>query len=103
MAVGLVYAAELAWYLGRIDDARVDEHYRVLAEYGLSAAVPPGLDPDELLTLMGRDKKAVGGLTFVLDGPGGVEVVRRRRPRRRRRPAGVAAGDEPRRPRGARR
>ena len=24
---------------------------------------------------MGRDKKAVDGLTFVLDGPGGVEVV----------------------------
>ena len=24
---------------------------------------------------MGRDKKAIGGLTFVLDGPAGVEVV----------------------------
>ena len=24
---------------------------------------------------MGRDKKALDGLTFVLDGPGGVEVV----------------------------
>jgi 5-deoxy-5-amino-3-dehydroquinate synthase len=28
-----------------------------------------------LLALMGRDKKAVDGLTFALDGPGGVEVV----------------------------
>ena len=35
-----------------------------------------GLEGAEaLLTLMGRDKKAVGGLTFVLDGPDGVEVV----------------------------
>ena len=35
----------------------------------------PGVDPDELVELMGRDKKAVDGLTFVLDGPDGVEVV----------------------------
>jgi 5-deoxy-5-amino-3-dehydroquinate synthase len=28
-----------------------------------------------LLVLMGRDKKALDGLTFVLDGPTGVEVV----------------------------
>ena len=28
-----------------------------------------------LVTLMARDKKAVDGLTFVLDGPRGVEVV----------------------------
>ena len=27
---------------------------------------------------MRRDKKAIGGLTFVLDGPRGLEVVRRR-------------------------
>ena len=75
VAVGLAYAAELAWYLERIDDARVGEHYRVLAAYGLSATPPGGLDRDRLLALMGRDKKAVDGLTFVLDGPGGVEVV----------------------------
>jgi 5-deoxy-5-amino-3-dehydroquinate synthase len=29
----------------------------------------------ELLAAMGRDKKAVDGLTFALDGPSGVEVV----------------------------
>jgi 5-deoxy-5-amino-3-dehydroquinate synthase len=28
-----------------------------------------------LLALMARDKKALDGLTFVLDGPDGVEVV----------------------------
>ena len=37
---------------------------------------PLGLDADELVSLMYRDKKAVGsGLTFVLDGPAGLEVV----------------------------
>ncbi len=36
---------------------------------------PPGLDADELVALMWRDKKALDGLTFVLDGPSGVEVV----------------------------
>ena len=38
-------------------------------------APPEGLDTDELVSLMGRDKKALDGLTFVLDGPAGVEVV----------------------------
>jgi 5-deoxy-5-amino-3-dehydroquinate synthase len=33
------------------------------------------VDPAELVTLMSRDKKAVHGLTFVLDGPDGIEVV----------------------------
>ncbi|HET8618263.1 MAG TPA: 3-dehydroquinate synthase family protein [Acidimicrobiales bacterium] len=103
VAVGLAYAAELAWYLGRVDDARVAEHYRVLAGYGLSAAVPPGLDADRLLALMGRDKKAVGGLTFVLDGPGGVEVVRDVDPDDAAAPLAWLLGDEPRRPRGAHR
>jgi 5-deoxy-5-amino-3-dehydroquinate synthase len=46
VGIGLVYAAELAAALG-----------------------------DQLLDLMGRDKKARAGLTFVLDGPRGVEVV----------------------------
>jgi 5-deoxy-5-amino-3-dehydroquinate synthase len=75
VAVGLVYAAELARHLGRIDDARVAAHRRVVADYGLSAALPAGSDPAELVALMARDKKAIDGLTFVLDGPDGVEVV----------------------------
>ena len=45
VAIGLIYAAELAHRLGRID-------------------------------LFARDKKAVDGVTFVLDGPRGVEPVR---------------------------
>ena len=76
VAVGLIFAAELAHELGRIDQARVDEHRRIVAgEYDLMIAPPAGLDADELLALMGRDKKALDGLTFVLDGPAGVEVV----------------------------
>jgi 5-deoxy-5-amino-3-dehydroquinate synthase len=43
--------------------------------YGLDTALPDGSDRDALIALMARDKKAVDGLTFVLDGPDGVEVV----------------------------
>jgi 5-deoxy-5-amino-3-dehydroquinate synthase len=79
VAIGIAYAARLARELGRIDDARVDEHDRVVAgEYGLSIALPRPVDGDRLLALMAADKKALdGGLTFVLDGPAGVEVVPR--------------------------
>ncbi|MEY2552761.1 MAG: 5-deoxy-5-amino-3-dehydroquinate synthase, partial [Ilumatobacteraceae bacterium] len=77
VAVGLIYAATLALQLGRIDQRRVEQHYEVVGGlYELSTSLPPGLDPQQLLELMGRDKKALGnGLTFVLDGPNGVEVV----------------------------
>jgi 5-deoxy-5-amino-3-dehydroquinate synthase len=76
VAVGLVFAAELAQVLGRIDESRVREHRRVVATYDLPASLPADANRDELVTLFGRDKKAIGGVTFVLDGPRGVEVVR---------------------------
>jgi 5-deoxy-5-amino-3-dehydroquinate synthase len=76
VAIGVVYAAELARLLGRIDGARVAEHRRVVGAYDLPMTLPAGFDRDELLTLFGRDKKAVGGTVFVLDGPNGVEPVR---------------------------
>jgi 5-deoxy-5-amino-3-dehydroquinate synthase len=75
IAIGLVYAAELAHRLGRIDAARVAAHREVVGAYGLRVDLPERSDPAELVALMRRDKKAIGGLTFVLDGPGGVEVV----------------------------
>jgi len=75
VGIGLAYAAALARRLGRIGDDRVAEHHRVLAAYELDASLPAGADHDRLVDLMARDKKAIGGLTFVLDGPGGVEVV----------------------------
>lgn len=76
VAVGLVYAAEVAHRLGRVDAARVAEHREVIAAYDLQYTLPAGADADQLLDLFARDKKAVDGVTFVLDGPDGVEPVR---------------------------
>ena len=75
VGIGLLYAAELAHGLGRIDADRVAAHYAVVREYGLPDRLPEGHDHAELVELMAHDKKAVDGLTFVLDGPDGVEVV----------------------------
>lgn len=76
VAIGLAYAARLAHELGRIDEARVAEHDRVITgAYELGNALPVGLDDALLIDLMGRDKKVVDGLTFVLDGPEGVQTV----------------------------
>jgi len=76
VAIGLVFAARLAARLGRITDDRVAEHLEVVGGADLPTAVPPGWDHRELVELMRGDKKATGdGLTFVLDGPAGVELV----------------------------
>jgi 5-deoxy-5-amino-3-dehydroquinate synthase len=75
VAVGLCYAARLARRLGRIDDVDVDRHDKVVCGYGLPTTVPAGHDPAELVALMARDKKAVQGFAFALDGPRGVELV----------------------------
>jgi 5-deoxy-5-amino-3-dehydroquinate synthase len=76
VAVGLVFAALLARRLGRIGDEGVELHRRVVAEFDLPWSLPSGVDPDRLVSFMARDKKAHHDLTFVLDGPDGVEVVR---------------------------
>ncbi len=75
VAVGLVYAAELACRAGRIDARRVEEHRRVVGGYGLPTSLPPGADAPGLVELFSRDKKAVDGVTFMLDGPHGIEAV----------------------------
>lgn len=76
VAIGLVFAARLAERLGRIDGARVAEHLALVSSYDLPSDRPPELDPGELVAAMARDKKASAhGLTFVLDGPAGLEVV----------------------------
>jgi 5-deoxy-5-amino-3-dehydroquinate synthase len=82
VAIGLLFAALLARRLGRIDEARVEEHRHVIGSFDLPTDLPHGADAGELLEFMGRDKKAQQDLTFVLDGPNGVEPVR-----------GVAASD----------
>ena len=76
VAIGLVFAAELAQLLDRIDADRVEHHRHVVRGYGLPEALPSDVDHDELIGVMARDKKALDGLTFVLDGPSGVAVVR---------------------------
>jgi 5-deoxy-5-amino-3-dehydroquinate synthase len=75
VAVGTVFAGRLAGALGRIGKSRVDEHLAVVRHYGLPAALPAGVDPAVLVRQMHRDKKAVTGLGFVLDGPDGAELV----------------------------
>ncbi len=75
VGIGLVFAAHLAARLGRIDDSRVLAHTEVVAGYDLPMRIPPGHDAEELVLFMARDKKAISGLTFVLDGSRGVEVV----------------------------
>lgn len=85
VAIGLVFAGALAGALERIDSAAVATHERVVAGLGLpvrapgglalGGLVPGGVARADLLTVMGRDKKAAGGLTFVLAGPRGLERV----------------------------
>jgi len=75
VAVGLVYAALLARRLGRVDDDRVALHRRVVGAFDLPADLPAGASARALVALMARDKKARHDLTFVLDGPRGVEPV----------------------------
>ena len=75
VAIGLVFAARLAFSLGRINEERVDRHIAVVEGYGLAVSIPPGFDREALVELMYRDKKATGEMTFVLDGPKGVETV----------------------------
>jgi 5-deoxy-5-amino-3-dehydroquinate synthase len=75
VGLGLRFAARLARRLGRVDDAVVERHDSVVDAYDLPGAIPDGLDQRRLLEVMGRDKKATAGLTFVLDGPRGLEVV----------------------------
>jgi 5-deoxy-5-amino-3-dehydroquinate synthase len=76
VAVGLVFAALLARRLGRIDEARVALHRRVVGGFDLPGELPAGTSAGAMLDFMARDKKARHDLTFVLDGPAGVEPVR---------------------------
>ena len=75
VAIGLRYAALVARLADRIDDDRVAAHQRVLDAYELGSQLPSGVDHDEIIELFRRDKKATDGITFVLDGPSGLEVV----------------------------
>ena len=76
VAIGMIFAAHLAHSLQRIDDARLAYHYKVIRDsYGLGVAIPGTVNRQVLIDLMRHDKKAIDGLTFVLDGANGVEIV----------------------------
>ena len=70
VAVGLVFATELAAALDRLPAEAPDATRAMLARFGLPTAAPEGLRAADLITLMRRDKKAAGGLTFVLPAAG---------------------------------
>ncbi len=75
MAIGLVFASHLGAVLERVPPDVAVRTESLVAALGLPTYAPPGLRADELLTIMARDKKSGGGLTFVLDGPSGIERV----------------------------
>ena len=75
VGVGLVFAANLAAALERVGLDAVDRHHGLVAALGLPVEAPPGLKAEDLIAVMARDKKSTGSLTFVLDGPDGIERV----------------------------
>ncbi|MEJ3403745.1 3-dehydroquinate synthase [Rathayibacter sp. YIM 133350] len=68
VAVGMVFAAELARLSGRLSDAVVDRHRSILTSLSLPTEYPVGRW-NTLLATMQRDKKARGGMLrfIVLD------------------------------------
>jgi 5-deoxy-5-amino-3-dehydroquinate synthase len=79
VAVGLVFAVALAAAMERVDAAAVDDHRSLLDALDLPTTVSGAPDAEELIDVMRRDKKASGGLTFVLptgrDGEWALETV----------------------------
>ena len=75
VAVGLVFAGALAGAMERVDADAVDRYRNVVSALDLPTAVPGTPDRDQLVASMQRDKKSVGGLTFVLPGALGLETV----------------------------
>ena len=75
VAIGLVFDAHLGAVLERVPPDLVKSTEALVRALGLPTEAPPGLRADDLIEIMGRDKKSGGGLTFVLDGPNGLERV----------------------------
>ena len=75
VAVGIRYAAQVAFYLGRIGEDRVAYHEEILNHYGLQMKLGERVDIDRIISLFSKDKKSMDGITFVLDGDLGVEPV----------------------------
>jgi 3-dehydroquinate synthase len=84
VAIGMLLAARLSERLGMGDAAATARLQRLLEAVGLPVAIPPGMDPQQLLALMRLDKKNTAGtLRLILwRGIGRAEIV-----------AGVAEAD----------
>lgn len=76
VAIGMVYAAELARLTGRLPDSAVDRHRNILTSLQLPISYPVGRW-QTLLSVMKRDKKARGALLrfIVLDDIGKPTVL----------------------------
>ena len=76
VSVGLVFAGALAGAMERVDTATVERYRDLVAALDLPTRVPDGANAEQLLASMRRDKKAMGGLTFVLPNQSGeLEIV----------------------------
>jgi 3-dehydroquinate synthase len=75
VSIGMVYVAELARLVGRIDDELVDRHRAVLTSLGLPVTYRGDRWP-QLLDAMKRDKKARGSLLRVVVLAGMAKPVR---------------------------
>ena len=75
VAVGLAFAARLAARLGRVGARTGCTRTTTRSRSSASARSPAGTSAAAICEVMRRDKKAHHDLTFVLDGPSGIEVV----------------------------
>jgi 5-deoxy-5-amino-3-dehydroquinate synthase len=76
VAIGLVFATNLAAAVERVGPDSVDDVVALVSGLGLPTTVPfEGISANDLLVLMQRDKKASGGITFVLPGANGIEAI----------------------------
>ena len=77
VAVGMVLAARLSAYLGMAAAMDAQRLEYLLSGFGLPTALPPGLDPNNLLERMRLDKKnQARGLRFVRwEAPGLARIV----------------------------
>lgn len=77
VAIGMHAAARIAVAMGLCDAGLVERQRRLLAAYGLSVAVPHGLDPEAIIAATLRDKKVQARrVRWVLPTAVGSVVVR---------------------------
>ncbi len=75
VAKGLYVEALIANRLGRVERQQVARCRSSLERWGFDLTSPPWAVPEQILSLMSRDKKNFGVFRLALDGSKGVEVV----------------------------